>query len=197
MRSGFIRFGLFLQPCFCFLFFILYRVRPHIPVLKDVQPLLEMDRDERKLDVFLTFHRSSLLITDMKIFLPFTINLDPYIKKKIKEEQQVVDEEAVASGIYKPVAPWNINHNRQEIWPHNKSVLTNRQHRSSRGLNPQVPVQPGWAVQAAMDWQPPPWMPLPPMEPMPRAISAITTIPVREIFLLFIIFFFVLKNIYD
>ncbi|KYQ48723.1 hypothetical protein ALC60_12229 [Trachymyrmex zeteki] len=35
------------------------KVRPQIPVLKEVQPLLEIDRDERKLDVFLTFHRTS------------------------------------------------------------------------------------------------------------------------------------------
>ncbi|KYN04118.1 hypothetical protein ALC62_04883 [Cyphomyrmex costatus] len=35
------------------------KVRPQIPVLKEVQPLLEIDRDERKLDVFLTFHRSA------------------------------------------------------------------------------------------------------------------------------------------
>ncbi|KOC69442.1 Kinase D-interacting substrate of 220 kDa [Habropoda laboriosa] len=35
------------------------KIRPQIPVLKEVQPLLEMDRDERKLDIFLTFHRST------------------------------------------------------------------------------------------------------------------------------------------
>jgi len=62
------------------------RVRPQIPVLKDVEPLLELDRDERKFDTFLTFHRNSLLVSDLKIFLPFTINLDPYIKKVIKGE---------------------------------------------------------------------------------------------------------------
>ncbi|KAL7300780.1 hypothetical protein TKK_0006756 [Trichogramma kaykai] len=68
------------------------KVRPQIPILKDAQ--LDMDRDERKLDAFLTFHRSRLLVSDMKVFLPFTINLDPYIKKKIKEEQQTMEEEA-------------------------------------------------------------------------------------------------------
>ncbi|XP_025602086.2 kinase D-interacting substrate of 220 kDa B isoform X3 [Athalia rosae] len=158
------------------------KVRPQIPVMKDVQPLLEMDRDERKLDVFLTFHRSSLLVTDMKIFLPFTINLDPYVKKKIKEEQQVVDEEAMTSGMFKgPTAPWNTHAHQQEHWPPSKSVLTNRQHRSSRGNTMQgsihsPPMQPGWVMQPGMEWQPPPWIPLPPMEPAPRPISAITTI---------------------
>lgn len=61
-----------------------FRIRPQIPTSKDAEPLLELDRDERKFDIFLTFHRSSLLISDLRIFLPFTINLDPYIKKVIK-----------------------------------------------------------------------------------------------------------------
>lgn len=65
-------------------FAIICRVRGFIPVSKDVDPLLELDRDEKKLDVFLTYHKSSLLVQDMRIFLPFTINLDPYIKKVIK-----------------------------------------------------------------------------------------------------------------
>ena len=51
---------------------------------KEADPLLEMDRDEKKLDIFLTFHRLNLLVGDLRIFLPFTINLDPYIKKVIK-----------------------------------------------------------------------------------------------------------------
>jgi ankyrin repeat-rich membrane spanning protein len=70
---------------FLLIIFVL-RVRPQIPVLKDVEPLLELDRDERKFDIFLTYHRSSLLVSDLKIFLPFTINLDPYIKKVVKGE---------------------------------------------------------------------------------------------------------------
>lgn len=70
---------------FCFIICIcVFRIRPNIPTLKDTEPLLELDRDERKFDIFLTFHRSSLLVSDLKIFLPFTINLDPYLKKVIK-----------------------------------------------------------------------------------------------------------------
>lgn len=67
-----------------FIILSVYRIRPNIPTLKDTEPLLELDRDERKFDIFLTFHRSSLLVSDLKIFLPFTINLDPYLKKVIK-----------------------------------------------------------------------------------------------------------------
>lgn len=61
-----------------------YRIRPLISSIKDSEPLLELDRDEKKFDIFLSFHRSSLLVSDLKIFLPFTINLDPYLKKIIK-----------------------------------------------------------------------------------------------------------------
>lgn len=67
-----------------------FRIRPSIPTLKDTEPLLELDRDERKFDIFLTFHRSSLLVSDLKIFLPFTINLDPYLKKVIKGKISVI-----------------------------------------------------------------------------------------------------------
>ena len=57
-----------------------------------MEPMLEMDRDEKKLDVFLSLHKKSLTVANMKIFLPFTINLDPYIKKVIKEEVQNLEE---------------------------------------------------------------------------------------------------------
>lgn len=59
-------------------------MRPLIGGLREASTLLELDRDERKLEVFLSFHRATLTAADLKIFLPFTINLDPYIKKVIK-----------------------------------------------------------------------------------------------------------------
>ncbi|GAB6020752.1 hypothetical protein CHUAL_003414 [Chamberlinius hualienensis] len=68
------------------------KIRDQIPVSKDVEPLLEIDRDERKFEVFLTFHKASLHVSDLKVFLPFTINLDPYIRKTIREEQQSLEE---------------------------------------------------------------------------------------------------------
>ena len=68
------------------------RVRPSIPTQKEMEPLLEMDRDEKKLDVYLSLHRKNLTVADLKIFLPFTINLDPFIKKVIKDEMQSLEE---------------------------------------------------------------------------------------------------------
>ncbi|XP_061383302.1 kinase D-interacting substrate of 220 kDa B isoform X2 [Danaus plexippus] len=76
------------------------KVKPSMGGLREASTLIELDRDERKLEVFLSFHRSTLTAADLKIFLPFTINLDPYIKKVIKEEhaQAGVEEDLGASG---------------------------------------------------------------------------------------------------
>lgn len=75
---------------------ISYRVRPKISGLREVaSSLLELDRDERKLDAFLQLHKSDLLVADLRIFLPFTINLDPYLRKVLKEDQQAAEDEGI------------------------------------------------------------------------------------------------------
>lgn len=71
------------------------KLRPRISCLKDAAPLLELDRDERKLDAFLQLHKNDLLVGDLRIFLPFTINLDPYLRKVLKEDQQALEEEGL------------------------------------------------------------------------------------------------------
>lgn len=63
------------------------RVRPKLACLREAAPLLELDRDERKLEAFLQLHKSDLLVADLRIFLPFTINLDPYLRKVLKGKQ--------------------------------------------------------------------------------------------------------------
>ncbi|XP_072943714.1 uncharacterized protein Arms isoform X2 [Epargyreus clarus] len=95
------------------------KVKPHISGLREASALLELDRDERKLEVFLSFHRATLTAADLKIFLPFTINLDPYIKKVIKEEQvqSTVEEDTAAGG-----AAWPTAHGpRHPYKPYNKN----------------------------------------------------------------------------
>ncbi|XP_050488848.1 kinase D-interacting substrate of 220 kDa B isoform X1 [Bombus huntii] len=159
------------------------KIRPQIPVLKEVQPLLEMDRDERKLDIFLTFHRSSLLVSDMKIFLPFTINLDPYIKKKIKEEQQSMEEESGLLGPYKQYSPWTLPSNTHESWSVNKNGLSNRTMKlvKTPSLQGHVPVpSTSWVqpcMQPTFDWQTTPSWQVLPMEPAVKPLSATTTLP--------------------
>nr|XP_031836382.1 kinase D-interacting substrate of 220 kDa isoform X3 [Nomia melanderi] len=153
------------------------KIRPQIPVLKEVQPLLEMDRDERKLDIFLTFHRSSLLVSDMKIFLPFTINLDPYIKKKIKEEQQSIEEET-GVGQYKQYTPWTMHNGGQEPWNAGRSGRAMKYTRTpSLQVPAPVPATPSWCMQPSYDWQTPGWVSMPPMEPTIKPLSATTTLP--------------------
>lgn len=60
------------------------RVRAKLQCLREAAPLLELDRDERKLEAFLQLHKHDLLVADLRIFLPFTINLDPYFRKVLK-----------------------------------------------------------------------------------------------------------------
>ncbi|CAL4079845.1 unnamed protein product, partial [Meganyctiphanes norvegica] len=68
------------------------RIRLQVPNSKDIEPLLEMDKEEKKFELFLSMHKSNLHVSDLKIFLPFTINLDPVIRKVIKDEQPQFDE---------------------------------------------------------------------------------------------------------
>ena len=67
-------------------------VHPHIPNQKEIEPLIEFDRDKKKLDVFLTLHKKTLTVADIKVYMPFTINLDPFLRKVIKEEVQNMEE---------------------------------------------------------------------------------------------------------
>ena len=45
-----------------------------------------MDRDEKKLEAILAIKYKVLTVKEQKVFLPFSINLDPYIKKVIRDE---------------------------------------------------------------------------------------------------------------
>ncbi|XP_049867259.1 kinase D-interacting substrate of 220 kDa B isoform X3 [Pectinophora gossypiella] len=119
------------------------KVKPLMSSLREASTLMELDRDERKLEVFLSFHRSTLTAADLKIFLPFTINLDPYIKKVIKEEQlqSGIEEDLGASGA--AGLPWGTpQHPRQA-----HSKLFQRKHRVSppnQSAAPAVAAPPMW-----------------------------------------------------
>ncbi|XP_008184045.1 kinase D-interacting substrate of 220 kDa B isoform X2 [Acyrthosiphon pisum] len=79
------------------------KVRRQIQLSKDIDPLMEMDKDEKKFEIFLSFHRTTLLVSDLRIFLPFTINLDPYLRKVIKDEMQNSED----STIFRPTITHN------------------------------------------------------------------------------------------
>lgn len=78
------------------------RCKPKIAYLKEAACFLEMDRDERKLDAFLHIHKNDLQVSDLKVFLPFTFNLDPYLKKVLKEDQQAFEEEFEGLNMFGP-----------------------------------------------------------------------------------------------
>lgn len=70
------------------------KVADRIPVSREVDPLLEIDRNPRKMEAFLASKLSNntpLNIKDLRKFLPCTINLDPYLRKLIREMQKNID----------------------------------------------------------------------------------------------------------
>lgn len=48
------------------------RVKPYIPTSKDVDPHLEIDRDEKKFETFLTFHRNTLQVSFNTSYFKFS-----------------------------------------------------------------------------------------------------------------------------
>ncbi|XP_059057143.1 kinase D-interacting substrate of 220 kDa B [Achroia grisella] len=148
------------------------KVKPMISALREASTLMELDRDERKLEVFLSFHRTTLTAADLKIFLPFTINLDPYIKKVIKEEQlqSVAEEDPGAAGAVGGLQ-WGTPQHIRHSHPHSK--LFHRKNRTSSPGGPGLgvgsgavatpqPLWVGWANTAA-GYQPQPLQPLQPL----------------------------------
>jgi len=105
------------------------KVKPSIPTQKEIEPLLEFDRDEKKMDVFLSLHKKTLTVADLKIFLPFTINLDPFLKKVIKDEVQNMEELGMSllSSPQTQLKQMEEGHPLQNLQVPNKAPLTRRQ----------------------------------------------------------------------
>ena len=53
-------------------------------MLREAEPLVDIDRNEKKFIVFLKSHVPKLNVDDIKKFMPATINLDPFLRKIIK-----------------------------------------------------------------------------------------------------------------
>ena len=58
------------------------RVKPFIPIAKE--PFLKLDRNGRKFELCMDHTEPALNIADLKQFLPYTCNLDPYLNKLIR-----------------------------------------------------------------------------------------------------------------
>lgn len=81
-----------------------------------------IDKDENKFEIFLTFHRTTLLISDLRIFLPFTINLDPYLRKVIKDEMQNSED----SSIFRPITNNELQTQRTHLIKRQVSSFINK-----------------------------------------------------------------------
>ncbi|XP_013405625.1 kinase D-interacting substrate of 220 kDa B isoform X2 [Lingula anatina] len=65
------------------------KITPFLPP-KELHPLIEIDRNPQKLEVFLASFTPQLTVGDIRRLLPCSISIDPYLRKLIKEfkEQQ-------------------------------------------------------------------------------------------------------------
>ena len=66
------------------LFSVYEKIKKMVPKKIDAS-FNDMDRDEYKLEIFLKLHKKTLTVRTINIFFPFTISLDPYIKKLIRD----------------------------------------------------------------------------------------------------------------
>ncbi|KAG8319112.1 hypothetical protein J6590_098339 [Homalodisca vitripennis] len=159
------------------------KIRPQIPTSKEVEPLLELDRDERKFDIFLSFHRSSLLVSDLRVFLPFTINLDPYIKKVIKEDIQSLEE----SGLMMTPAPgaaqtWQSSALGDNPANLRRTGLMRRQKSLQKMQSQSTPIAPGVMFPGPAVF-PTPWAPVVPgprVPPFHLPVAVATSLPAEE-----------------
>ncbi|WAQ99559.1 KDISB-like protein [Mya arenaria] len=97
--------------------FIYDKIECQMPNSSEVEPLLEIDRNVRKLQAFLGSKSSSspmLNISDLKKFLPCTINLDPYLRKLIRSFQSNQQPD-ITMGIYSPKPPNGTLSNQESL----------------------------------------------------------------------------------
>uniref|UniRef100_T1J258 Uncharacterized protein n=1 Tax=Strigamia maritima TaxID=126957 RepID=T1J258_STRMM len=142
------------------------KLSDQIPTSKEVEPLLEIDRDERKFEIFLSYHKGSLQIADLKMFLPFTINLDPYIRKMIKEEQQNSDD-LTGQSVLSMVPQSNLSTvSTMANWPsaENKNVIRKISRTNAHRVHPfaSAPVMCPIPSQMSSTVTPVMWAPYPP-----------------------------------
>ncbi|XP_060576340.1 kinase D-interacting substrate of 220 kDa B-like [Ruditapes philippinarum] len=125
--------------------FIYDKIEGQMPSSSEVEPLLEIDRNVRKLQVFLGSKSASspmLSIADLKKFLPCTINLDPYLRKLIRNLQQQLNQSEIPMNIYSQPPNLTPSKPNQESNPYLKSSL----HRTP-GKQPIGAVYPGHMMQ--------------------------------------------------
>lgn len=128
-------------------FFFSRRVRPFIPTSKEIDANAVLDRDEKKLDVYLGLHKGSLMVSTLYVFLPFTISLDPQLRKDITEQYQPIEQifkmnppnVTASTSAAPPPPPVPLN---QALFNSNLNVQPLRLRNSGRFTLPQPAVNP-------------------------------------------------------
>ncbi|XP_074651491.1 uncharacterized protein LOC141906167 isoform X2 [Tubulanus polymorphus] len=69
------------------------KVLPRVPVSREQEPLLEIDRNARKLEALLSGMSPMLNVSDLKKFLPCSINMDPFLRKIIRDYMKNFDSQ--------------------------------------------------------------------------------------------------------
>ncbi|XP_045203576.2 kinase D-interacting substrate of 220 kDa B-like isoform X2 [Mercenaria mercenaria] len=121
--------------------FIYDKIVGQMPSSSEVEPLLEIDRNVRKLHVFLSSKSSSspmLSISDLKKFLPCTINLDPYLRKLIRNLQQQMTQPELPMNLYN--SPPNLGATKSSQEP--AAQLRTTLHRTPLGKQPLGTMHP-------------------------------------------------------
>ena len=55
-----------------------------IPLTRELEPLLDIDRNVKKFDAYLSSMTPALQVSDMRKFLASCINVDPFLRKRIR-----------------------------------------------------------------------------------------------------------------
>ncbi|CAH1776765.1 unnamed protein product [Owenia fusiformis] len=104
------------------------KIKGKVPLSKELEPLIEIDRNSRKLEVVLASSSPLLNAGDVKKFLSSTINLDPYLRKHIREQLKMADNLMVDQygSITSPQAP-GVRHRNLSGDKQNQSWLNTSQ----------------------------------------------------------------------
>ena len=78
-------------------------MKEKIPTSKEVDPLAEIDRNSRKLEMILG-NTPVLTIGDLRKFLPCSISLDPYLRKLIKGDNTLLNPHTIVLTAIRPNA---------------------------------------------------------------------------------------------
>ncbi|OQR69440.1 kinase D-interacting substrate of 220 kDa-like [Tropilaelaps mercedesae] len=61
------------------------KIRGGLPMSKEIEELQNMDHDIKKMELCLSLNSQSLQVGNLRMFVPFAINLDPYIRRVLQD----------------------------------------------------------------------------------------------------------------